>query len=74
MRTKFEAAMDKRRAVKQDEASGLIVDSHEVRLKLMESVRSGEITLQEAQKRLKNIQNSARMNGMKTRAQSFNEG
>jgi uncharacterized membrane protein YjjP (DUF1212 family) len=74
MRTRFEASIEKKQAVKVAEKNNQIADSHEVRLELMKRVHSGEITLQEAQKQLKNIQNSARMNGMKTRSQVFNEG
>lgn len=71
-RTAFEAKMDKRAAVRQAEADGSIADSLDIRLKLMERVRAGEITLEVAQKELRNIQRTAKASGKATRAQVFN--
>ena len=68
MRTRFEASIEKRSAVKKAELSGEIVDSKDVRLKLMERVHNKEITLKEAQAELKRIQYTG-----KTRAQVYNE-
>jgi hypothetical protein len=73
-RTRFEAAMDKKRAQKAAEASGEVADSHSVRLAIMVRVRSGEITLAQAQAELKQIQSKAKSIGLKTRAQAYNEG
>ena len=73
-RTRFEAALDKRSNVNREEAAGNVADSKEVRLALMQRVHSGEITLAEAQDQLKKIKAGAKKNGMKTRAQAFNEG
>jgi len=64
MRTRFEAAMDKRKAVKNAD----VVDSKEVRLKLMQRVHNHEITLKQAQEELKQIQRNG-----KTRAQVWRE-
>lgn len=74
MRTKFEASIDKRRAVNQAEKEGNVADSLEVRKQLMEAVHSGSITLQEAQERLSKIQRSAKKNGKVTRAQAYSRG
>jgi len=74
MRTRFEASIDKRQALKEDEANGLVADSKAVRLAMLWQVHIGKIILQDAQKQLKKIQNSAKKNGLKTRNQSFNQG
>ncbi len=47
--------IDKRRAVDQADAAGLVVDSLAVRRALMERVRAGEITLEAAKIELKAI-------------------
>jgi ribosomal protein L11 len=73
-RTRFEAAIDKKRAQKTAEASGDVADSHSVRLAIMARVHSGEITLAQAQAELKQIQSKAKSIGLKTRAQAYNEG
>ncbi|NMM21546.1 MAG: hypothetical protein HHJ15_16585 [Rhodoferax sp.] len=52
-RTRFEAALDKRAAVKNAEASGLVADSMEVRMALMDRVNKGDIALADAQAQLK---------------------
>lgn len=73
-RTRFEASIEKREAVKQAESSGQVADSVEVRLALMERVHKGEITLEEAQKQLKKIKSGAKAKGMVTRSQAFSRG
>ncbi|MEN2672621.1 hypothetical protein [Herbaspirillum huttiense] len=73
-RTAFEAVINKRRAVNEADKNGHVADSMEVRKALMARVHSGEITLQEAQKQLKKIQNGAKSKGLMTRAQAYNEG
>jgi len=70
-RDRFEAAMDKREAVNSAEQAGELADSMDVRKKLMERVRSGEITLTEAQTELKKIKRNAKKNGKLTRQQVF---
>lgn len=72
-RTRYEAAMDKRANVKAEEAAGNIADSMDVRIALMNKVHAGEISLADAQAQLKKIKRNAKANGMKTRAQAFNE-
>ena len=73
-RTRFEAAIEKCRSVEADEAGGKVADSHSVRLAILSRVRSGEITLSQAQAELKQIQAKAQSIGMKTRAQAFRRG
>lgn len=73
-RTRFEAAMDKRAAVKDAEASGQVADSHAVRLAIMARVHAGEITLVQAQAELKKIQAKAQSIGKLTRQQAFSRG
>jgi hypothetical protein len=73
-RTRFEAAIDKRCALKAAEASGAVADSQSVRLGIMARVHSGEITLAQAQAELKKIQSKAQSIGKMTRAQAFSRG
>jgi hypothetical protein len=73
-RTRFEAAMDKRDALKTAEASGQVADSMDVRMALMARVHSGEITLAQAQAELKKIRSGAKRAGQVTRAQAFSRG
>ena len=73
-RTAFEANIEKRRAVKSAESRGEIADNMDVRIALMDMVHSGEITLAEAQSKLKKIKKEAKRNGKITRAQAFNAG
>ncbi len=73
-RTPYEAAREKRAAVKTADASGEIADSMEVRMALMKRVRLGEITLEDAQAELKRIKRNAKKNGKVTRAQAWRHG
>ena len=73
-RTRFEAAMDKRRAQRADEAAGKVADSHSVRLAILARFKAGEITLAQAQAELKRIKAKAQSIGLKTRAQAYNGG
>lgn len=73
-RTRFEAATEKREAVKQAEESGRVSDSMDVRKALMAKVQSGEITMQEAQADLKRIQRGSKQAGKVTRSQAFRQG
>jgi hypothetical protein len=73
-RTRFEAAMDKRDALKAAENAGEVADSMSVRLALMDRVHAGEITLQQAQAELKKIQSGAKKAGKLTREQAFSRG
>jgi hypothetical protein len=73
-RTSFEAALDKRANVKDCEEKGLIADSMEVRMALIEQVRTGELTPEQMQAKLKKIKAQAKKNGMLTREQAFSRG
>ena len=73
-RTRFEAAREKRNAVKAGEAAGEIADSMECRMALMARVEAGEITLAQAQAELKKIKRGAKAAGKLTRAQAFSRG
>lgn len=73
-RTRFEAAMDKRDAVNKADAAGLVADSKEVRMKLIERMHAGELTLTQVQDELKRIKRNAKKNGLITRSQAFSRG
>ena len=70
-RTRFEASLDKRRSVNSADAAGNVCDSMEVRMKLMERVKNGEITLTQAQDELKSIKRQGKREGKLTRTQVF---
>ena len=57
-------------AVKEAEENGLVADSMEVRVKLMEKVNSGELTLEEAQEKIRSLKRNAEKNGQITRSQA----
>ena len=63
--------MEKRRLLKEAEESGQVADSLEVRMALMARVKSGEITLAEAQVELRRIKRGAGQRGLITRAQAY---
>ena len=61
----------KREAMERLEADGEIADSMDVRMSLMARVRKGEITLETAQKELRNIKRNAAKQGKKTRNKAW---
>ena len=73
-RNSYEAAIDKRSAVKSAEAAGEVADSLAVRMALIARIGSGEITPQAANAELKKIKRGAKKAGKVTRAQAFNDG
>ena len=73
-RDKFTASMDKRQNVIANEKAGNIADTTEIRMALMEKVRTGECTLEEVQAELKKIKRDAKKNGKITKSQAFNRG
>ncbi len=73
-RTRFEASIAKREAVKAAEASGQVADSMEIRRALIERMDAGELTLEQVQAQLKKIKSAAKRNGLVTRAQAFSRG
>ena len=73
-RDSFERKIDKRNAVNSAESAGNIADSMSIRKELMERVTSGEITLLDAQKELKQIKRNAKRDGKITRQQAWSRG
>lgn len=73
-RTRFEAALEKARAVKAADDNGLLADGKAVRTDLMERVASGAISLEQAQSELRAVKAKARRSGQKTRAKAWSEG
>lgn len=73
-RTRFEASIDKRAALKKAEADGVVADSMTVRIALIEKMNRGEMTLAEVQAELKRIKRDAKKHGLVTRAQAFSQG
>lgn len=58
-------------AIRAAESAGEVADSMEVPMALMERVRKGEISLNEAQSELKRIKRNAKRDGKTTRNQVF---
>lgn len=73
-RTRAEAMMDKRDAMKEAEANGQVADSMEVRAELVRRIQAGEITPAEGQAELARIKRNAKKAGLLTRTQAFNRG
>lgn len=65
-------AREKLAAMRKAEAAGDVSDNMEVRKALMKRVRSGELTLVEAQWELDIIKRNGKLVGKKTRKQAFN--
>lgn len=70
-RTRWEASLDKRRAVNEADKTGDVCDSMAVRASLMDRVEKGEITLEQAQSELMAIKRQGKRDGKLTRAQVF---
>jgi hypothetical protein len=58
-------------AVKEAESKGLVADSMEYRIELMNQVHRGERTLADAQAELKRVKRNAKKNGQITRNQAY---
>jgi cell fate (sporulation/competence/biofilm development) regulator YlbF (YheA/YmcA/DUF963 family) len=71
--TRFERDIRKKDALQDAEASGIVADSMDVRIKLVEKMDAGEMTLEQVQEELKKIKRNAKKNGLKTRAQVWRE-
>ncbi len=63
--------ISKKSYIRLAEMNGTVADSKEVREGLMAKVYSGEMTLQEAQKKLIDIKENAKKNGMHTRSEIY---
>jgi hypothetical protein len=61
----------RRDAQRDAEASGRVADSMAVRLKIVERIKAGEITLEAGQAELKRIKRGAKSRGLITRNQAF---
>jgi len=70
-RDRLTASIEKRNAVNNAEKNGIVADSLEVRMKLIQQVESGEKTLKEVQNELAKIKRNASKNGKLTRNQVF---
>lgn len=70
----FERAMDRRRNLREEEAVGNVADSLEYRMSLMEKVRNREISLEEAQRQLRETQKTAEKQGKLTRDKAYRNG
>lgn len=70
-RTRLEATIDKRRAVKQAESKGEVSDSLEVRMALIDRMNKGEITLEQVKAELKVIKRKGRRDGKLTREEVY---
>lgn len=64
----------KHRAVEQAEADGRVADDLQTRQRLLEQVKAGKITLQQAQSQLKKIKRDASKIGKTTRAKAWSLG
>jgi benzoyl-CoA reductase/2-hydroxyglutaryl-CoA dehydratase subunit BcrC/BadD/HgdB len=73
-RTAFERRMDRFEELKRSEAAGEVADSMDVRLKLIERMKAGELTLEQVQDELKRIKRNAKKVGKVTRTQAFRRG
>lgn len=71
--TAFERGHRRAGIRKEGRLSDDVADNHSVRLKLIERVRAGEITLEEAQRELQKIQRNAKKAGKVTLSQYVNE-
>jgi hypothetical protein len=67
--SKFDASIDKRRALNDAENSGIVADSLDVRMALIKRMEAGEMTLAQVQEELKKIKRNAKKNGHLTRSQ-----
>lgn len=67
---RFWIAHERRNALKRAEEQHRVADSLEVRMALMAKVRSGDLSLDEAQAELRRIKRAAKKNGMVTREQA----
>ena len=73
-RDRFTARIEKRRAVDEAEALGLVADSMAFRGALVERMARGEITHAQAMLELKAVKRAAKRNGLVTRQQAWSRG
>ena len=68
---RFLDRLHKRQALKAAEGRGEVADSMDVRLRIVERMKAGEITLEEGQAELNRIKREAKKNGKVTRNQAY---
>lgn len=73
-RNRYDASIEKRAYVDKCESQGILADSMDVRIALVQKVKSGECTLDEMKSELKRIKRDAAKNGMTTRSKAYNSG
>lgn len=71
--TAWERGHRRARIRSEGRESDEVADNRSVRLKLLERVRAGEISLEEAQRELRRIKRDAKKNGKVTLSQYVNE-
>ena len=69
--TPWERVLSRRADPKAAEAGGVVADSQEVRLALMQEFHSGRKTLEEVQAELAKVKRNAKKNGKVTREQAY---
>lgn len=69
--TRFDKIAARRSDLKTAEAKGIVADSQEVRLALMQEFHNGTKTLEQVQSELAKIKRDAKKNGKLTRNQAY---
>ena len=64
---------DKNQAVAAAESQGVIADSMDGRMRIVNAIKSGEMTLEEGQKELAQIKRNASKNGQTTRGRVWRQ-
>lgn len=65
----YDRRIDKGVTLQIAEEQGIVADSTEFRLSLVAKLKSGELTIEQAQAQLRTVKRDARKNGKKTRSQ-----
>ncbi|MDC3739648.1 hypothetical protein KDL21_01255 [Pseudomonas syringae pv. syringae] len=65
----YDRRLDKRVALQIAEEKGLVADSSALRASLVARIKSGEMTIEQAQGELGKVKREAKKNGLKTRDQ-----
>lgn len=65
----YDRRLDKRVALQLAEEQGIVADSTELRQALVAKLKSGEMTIEQAQAELRKVKRDAKKDGKKTRSQ-----
>ncbi|MNJ43893.1 hypothetical protein D3C77_389190 [compost metagenome] len=65
----YDRRLDKRVALQLAEEQGIVADSTGLRQALVAKLKSGEMTIEQAQAELRKVKRDAKKNGKKTRSQ-----